>query len=91
MTLEYLRETCGCPKARWPEDPAWRQHIAKSWDPVPGDRRQEIVLIAADLDKAAIRRQLGACLVGEANAKELPVSAWRLPDSFPAWKRANPS
>jgi G3E family GTPase len=79
------------PKERWPDDPAWRQHIAKAWDPVYGDRRQEIVFIGSDMDEAAIRHRLDSCLVGDADAKEMPIKAWRrLPDPFPAWKRAEP-
>ncbi len=77
------------PKARWPEDPGWRQHIMKNWDPVYGDRRQEIVFIGVDMNEAAIRRRLDACLVGDANEKQLRVEQWRkLPDPFPQWKRA---
>jgi G3E family GTPase len=77
------------PRARWPNDEVSRQHIAKSWHPVYGDRRQEIVFIGSDMDEAAIRRQLDACLVGDANAKDMPIAAWkRLPDPFPVWKRA---
>ncbi|HUC61374.1 MAG TPA: GTP-binding protein, partial [Alphaproteobacteria bacterium] len=76
------------PKARWPQDEVSRRHIAMSWHPVYGDRRQEIVFIGSDMDEAAIRRQLDACLVGDANAKDMPIAAWkRLPDPFPAWKR----
>jgi G3E family GTPase len=77
------------PEERWPDDPVWRQHIAKTWHPVYGDRRQEIVFIGANMDEAAIRRSLDACLVGDANAKQMPIKAWRrLPDPFPAWRRA---
>ena len=38
--------------SRWPSDDASRRHIAKSWDPVYGDRRQEIVFIGSDMDEA---------------------------------------
>lgn len=76
------------PKERWPDHPEWRQHIAKSWDPVYGDRRQEIVFIGADMDETAIRRRLDACLVGAADAKAMTPAAWRkLKDPFPVWKR----
>ncbi len=71
-----------------PTDEASRQHVARSWDPVYGDRRQEIVFIGADMDEAALRRQLDACLVGEANAEIIALTAWKnLPDPFPVWKR----
>ena len=80
------------PKERWPDHPEWRLHVAKSWDAVYGDRRQEIVFIGTDMDEAAIRRRLDACLVGDANAKAMQPAAWRkLKDPFPVWKWAEPS
>jgi len=78
------------PKARWPQDEVSRQHLEKSWHSVYGDRRQEIVFIGNTMDEAAIRRQLDACLTGDGNARAMPLTAWaRLPDPFPAWKRAS--
>jgi G3E family GTPase len=78
------------PKERWPDDPDWRDHLAKSWDPVYGDRRQEIVFIGTDMDEAAIRRRLDACLVGDATAKAMQPAAWKnLRDPFPAWTRGS--
>ena len=77
------------PKERWPDHPDWRHHVAKSWDPVYGDRRQEIVFIGTDMDEAAIRRRLNACLVGDAKAKTMQPSTWkRLKDPFPIWRYA---
>ena len=79
-------------KERWPDHPEWRQLIANSWDPVYGDRRQEIVFIGTDMDEAAIRCRLDACLVGDANADAMQLAAWKkLKDPFPVWKRAEPS
>ncbi|WGF90355.1 zinc metallochaperone GTPase ZigA [Marinivivus vitaminiproducens] len=79
----------GVPRERWPDHPDWRRAIARSWDPVYGDRRQEIVFIGAHLDEAAIRAELDACLIGDANARELALASWRdLPDPFPAWGQA---
>jgi G3E family GTPase len=75
------------PKNRWPDHPEWRAAVAKHWDKVYGDRRQEIVFIGAGMDEAAIRRTLDACLVGDANAKEMQTSARRkLADPFPVWQ-----
>ena len=45
--------------------------------------------LGADMDEAAIRRRLDACLVGDADAEAMQPAAWkRLKDPFPAWKRA---
>ncbi len=78
------------PKTRWPDHPDWREHMAKNWDPVYGDRRQEIVFIGTDMDEEAIRRRLDTCLVGEPDATTMDTAAWKkLKDPFPAWKRAN--
>ena len=44
--------------------------------------------VPGEMDEASIRRRLDACLVGDADAKAMPVTAWkRLPDPFPVWKR----
>ncbi|WP_282611368.1 GTP-binding protein [Pelagibius sp. Alg239-R121] len=80
------------PKGRWPDHPEWRQHIANSWDAVYGDRRQEIVFIGTDMDEAALRRRLDACLAGDANAKSMQPAAWKmLTDPFPIWRRGEVS
>jgi G3E family GTPase len=73
------------PKNRWPDQPGWHESMKSYFDPVWGDRRQEIVFIGTDpMDEAAIRRRLDACLIGDPN--HFTPEAWRrLPDPFPAW------
>jgi len=76
------------PRRHWPDDPAWRADIDARWDPVYGDRRQEIVFIGAHMDEAAIRAALDGCLVGAEHAAAMDVAGWAgLDDPFPAWRR----
>ncbi len=76
------------PQERWPDHPEWRKAVARNWDRVYGDRRQEIVFIgSAAMDEADIRRKLDLCLVDE-DATPETMAAWRhLPDPFPLWRR----
>jgi len=73
------------PKNRWPDQPGWHESMKSYFDPVWGDRRQEIVFIGTGpMDEAAIRRRLDACLIGDPN--HFTPEAWRrLPDPFPTW------
>jgi G3E family GTPase len=72
-------------KNRWPDHPDWHASMKPYFDPVWGDRRQEIVFIGIDpIDESAIRRRLDACLVGD--SAHFTPDAWeQLPDPFPAW------
>jgi len=74
------------PKDRWPQDEAWQHHIMSKWDPVYGDRRQELVFIGAHMDESKIREQLDECLVDDTVTAKLPVESWqKLSDPFPKW------
>lgn len=84
MTARMGRWWGSIPKQHWPDDDRFERFVAKHWDAMWGDRRQELVFIGIDMDEARIRRQLDACL--------LPVAAftpdlWRtLRDPFPSWE-----
>jgi G3E family GTPase len=83
MTSQLGRWWAGIPRNRWPDDDRFERFVAQHWDPVWGDRRQELVFIGIDMDEARIRRDLDACL--------LPVDAFSsdmgagLDDPFPLW------
>jgi hypothetical protein len=62
----------------------------EDWDANFGDRRQEIAIIGIDMDQAAMRRRLDACLLTDAEMAR-GIRAWRsLPDPFPQWRVAEP-
>ncbi|MBO6754789.1 MAG: GTP-binding protein [Roseibium sp.] len=74
------------PREYWPDDPAWHKAMEPFFDPVWGDRRQEVVFIGCDpMDETAIRRDLDACLV---KAPAFRPDLWKsMPDPFPAWEK----
>jgi len=84
MTARMGRWWASIPRNQWPDDDRFERFVAQHWDPVWGDRRQELVFIGIGMDEARIRRKLDACL--------LPVNAFTpeiwvgLPDPFPSWE-----
>ncbi|MEM1377138.1 MAG: GTP-binding protein [Pseudomonadota bacterium] len=74
------------PKEYWPDDPDWLKGMEAYFDPVWGDRRQELVFIGCDpMDEAAIRKQLDACLI---KAPAFIPELWQnMHDPFPSWER----
>ncbi|RQH06131.1 zinc metallochaperone GTPase ZigA [Paraburkholderia dinghuensis] len=78
------------PRESWPLDAELESEIARDWygdadDVRIGDRRQELVMIGVNLDRAAWQSRLDACLLTDAEYAAGP-DAWRTyADPFPSW------
>jgi G3E family GTPase len=74
------------PKREWPLDPTFLQEIDSVSEGEFGDRRQEMVIIGADMNSAAVRATLHNCLLSDSEMA-LGWKGWRsLPDPFDAWE-----
>lgn len=76
------------PVDRWPDDLATRRQILAAWEPEAGDRRQELVFIGVDLDRATLEARLADCLLRPDEIAAGPASWAAMPDPFPAWRHA---
>ncbi len=71
--------------------PSVLDHLRENWDSTYGDRRQELVFIGIDMDEAALRARLDACLLNE-DERALGHQVWKtLPDPFPPWRMSSES
>jgi G3E family GTPase len=78
------------PSEHWPEDPDYRANIAAKSTGEWGDRRQELVFIGMEMDKAEVCANLDACLLTDAEMA-LGRSGWvNFPDPFPVWGETAP-
>jgi G3E family GTPase len=76
------------PTDAWDLDDQERASLARIWIDDCGDRRQEIVFIAQDLDTDAVRARLDPALLTDDEFATGP-QGWRsLPDPLPAWNVA---
>jgi G3E family GTPase len=78
------------PQDDWPEEEDALEEIRLLWREPHGDRRQEIVLIGAGMDEAALRAMLDACLLDACLLDAAEVAAgedsWaRFEDDFGDW------
>ena len=84
ITSRLGRWWAAVPKNRWPEDGSFEHFVMRHWDPIWGDRRQELVFIGISMDEAHICHQLDACLVQD---KEFVPEQWsNLVDPFLSWE-----
>ena len=68
-----------------------RGEIEANWREPFGDRRQELVVIGRDMDRAALERRLDACLLTDDEMRGGP-DAWRAwPDPFGTWETTEPA
>ena len=82
----YGRWWADMPKDRWPKDDDTLDYITRHWDPVYGDRRQELVFIGINLDRDWLKAELDACLTGSATATKFDPKVFAArTDPFPAW------
>jgi len=87
-TQAHGRWYASVPRERWPADPTIRRRILERWDPLWGDRRQEIVLIGRHLDRSDLRGRLEACLLTDREIAQGELAWRRYPDPFPRWGAA---
>jgi len=74
------------PREQWPDGSQFTAYLDGIWNEDFGDRRQEIVFIGIDMDEAALRARLDACLVDPARDEAGRIVARRdLRDPFPVW------
>ena len=71
------------PREQWPTDPRARNYVAQRWEEPFGDRRQELVFIGIDIDKAAITAALDACLLSDDEMVWIDVAQSAFADPFP--------
>ena len=64
------------PQDRWPVDPESLSQIEGLWAEPWGDRRQELVFIGSNIDKAGLTKRLDAALAGDVWGE----------DPFPKWQ-----
>jgi len=75
------------PQERWPDHIAASDYMAQHWSEPWGDRRQELVFIGADIDWAALKAKLDACLVPAVLAAGPDALPLDMPDPFPGWRK----
>jgi G3E family GTPase len=74
------------PREQWPDDPEELAEMAAVWQEPWGDRRQEIVIIGIDMDRAQLIALLDDCLLTDAEYAA-GEAVWRTyPDPFGAWE-----
>jgi G3E family GTPase len=86
ITLEYGGGWwADAPKREFPQDPSLRAAIDALFEGEYGDRRQEVVMIGAQMDSGRVKAALDAALLTD-DEMQLGPRRWRkLPDPFGDW------
>lgn len=94
VTLEYGGSWwIDTPQSEYPDDFLIRAEIQSYMQGAYGDRRQELVIIGADMDHDAVRKTLDACLLTDAEMAQGadhwqtyddPFAEW-IPDDYGQW------
>eukprot|EP00879_Flechtneria_rotunda_P023271 GHRR01024614.1.p1 GENE.GHRR01024614.1~~GHRR01024614.1.p1 ORF type:complete len:181 (-),score=34.36 GHRR01024614.1:241-783(-) len=84
---KYLLSMCVQRSAYWlaTQQPTSADAACKGWHPQWGDRCQELVWIGINMDEAAIRRMLDACLLTDEEMALGPKGWAMLDDPLPPW------
>lgn len=72
------------PREEW-DDEETRAQVEADWQEPWGDRRQELVFIGADMDRAALTAGLDRALLTEEEMALGPAGWTKLDDPFPGW------
>ncbi|MBK9746358.1 MAG: GTP-binding protein [Chloroflexi bacterium] len=86
ITLDYGGEWwANTPDDEYPDDPALVAEIKREFEGEYGDRRQELVVIGIEMDQAAIRAALDACLLTDDEMAQGAKQWRRYRDPFVEW------
>ncbi len=75
------------PKDQWPEESELRKLIESQWDQTAGDRKQELIIIGANMDEKALRQGFSQALLTD-DEYALGKDHWiQQGDEFPQWEQ----
>lgn len=75
----------GCDKNLWPKDPQVLQEIEANWNPVYGDRHNQIVMIGKSETLSEVKRNLESCLMSEQELNTDLQDLLKQKDPFGDW------
>lgn len=86
LRQQAARWTAPPPAADEVADPREYEAMRKLWDPLWGDRRQELAIIGIDLDRTRVEALLDAALLTPSEMQAGPGAWLGLADPFPRWR-----